>query len=208
MRNRGEIDTSVFLDFIRLVVAGTSTTCPGAWRRVRLLRPRRPTLALHVGTPQPFSSPTSRTTSMRATPRSTWLLRHFGVRLRSSWSRTEPIAEREIDEARSRFTTLLTRTDGIRRHRLRRSGTSCRLAPIKTLWMAESDAVTQSRANAFVGGCTSAIGWWGGSETAKQDGVDAIAPCRSTHRARGSGSPQAREQQAGIIRLLLERGAR
>ena len=114
---------------------GTSPKCPGVWLPLRLLPPRRPAWGLHVRSPLPSSSPTSLTTSMRATRLFIWLPRHSGGALRSSWWRTEPIAEREIAEAHSRFTTLRTRTDGIRRHRLRRSGTCYRLAPIQTPWI-------------------------------------------------------------------------
>ena len=161
-----------------------STKCPAAWPPVRLLPPRRLTWALHAKTPRPSSSAKSLTTFTPATRLSIWLPPRFGVRSRNSSLRTGRIAARRIAAAPNPFTTRRTPTAGIRRHRLRRSSTSCRLAQIPTPWMAGRGAPAQGGANTVVAGGPSAAGWRCGAEVAEQGRVDAPAPRRSDHWAR------------------------
>ena len=68
-------------------------------------------------------------------------------------------------------------------------------------------AIAQSCANAVAGGGSSAFGWRGRTrrQTNKSGSTPLHLAVHTTGRG-GSGSPHAREQQAGIIKLLMERG--
>ena len=74
--------TSILLNSSARSWTGTSKMCPGVWLKIRLLPPRRQTLARHVRTPRHISSTTSHTISMKGILRFIWLPRHFGVRSR------------------------------------------------------------------------------------------------------------------------------
>ena len=97
----------------------------------------------------------------------------------------------------------LTRTGGIRPRRRRRSSTSSRLARIRTPWIAQAHrrciAAVRTRSFAAVQALVD-----GGADSRRPNkaGSTPLHLAVQTTGRGGSGSPQAREQQASIIREI------
>ena len=202
--------TSVFLDFIRVVVDGDiGPGVPALAEQSGSCDDVRPTSAPHVRTSSHFSSPTSLTTSMRAIRRSTWLPQHFGVRVAellvahgadcraknrrgaeplhyaADANRWDPTAQAETIEVPLSIGADPNAVDSGGVTPLHRAVRTRSLAAVRALLDGGADSRQPNKA-----------------------GSTPLHLAVQTTGRGGSGSPQAREQQAGIIRLLLERGAR
>lgn len=136
---------SVFLDFVRQIMNGDIDELS---RRLTV-SPSLATEPADVGAArqgaQDFFFPKSLIIFTLATQPFIWLPPLFGIRLQSSSLRTGRIAAPGIAAALSPFTTRRTPTAGSRRHRRRRSSTSCRLAQIPTLWIAAAWRLSTGR---------------------------------------------------------------
>ena len=201
---------SVFLDFVRLVVNGEIDEVS---RRLAA-SPSFATAPAEVGADTPGRtrrsfSPKSLTTFTPATRPCIWRPPRFGVRSQNSSLRTGRIAARRIAAAPNPFTTRRTPTAGSRRHRRRRSSTSCRLAQIPMRWIRAAWRPCTERCEH--GRCPRSERCWMAAPTRGRQIRPGRRPCTSPFRPLGEEGAvleHAREQQTGIIRLLLERGAR
>ena len=146
---------------------------------------------------------------MPATRLSIWQPRHSVARLRSSWSRTEPIAGRRIVAAREplHYAADANRWDPTAQAETIRYLVSAGADPdaVDNSGVAPLHRAVRTRSLPAVQALLD------GGASARQPNKAGSTPLhlavQDTGRG-GSGSPEARQQQAAIVRLLLERGAR